>query len=46
MEIRDTTDVGLPDDDTNLIQLLEDARNWIKQAKKLYGIPENWPVNE
>jgi hypothetical protein len=46
MEIRDTIEVGLPDDDTNLIQLLEDAQAWIKQAKRLYGIPESWPVRE
>lgn len=46
MEIRDTVEVGLPDDDTSLIQLLEDTRAWVRQAKKLYGIPENWPILE
>ncbi len=46
MEIRDTVEIGLPDNDTNLIQLLEDARSWIRQAKKVYSIPENWLIRE
>lgn len=46
MEIHDTEDVGLPDDETNLIQLLQDAFAWIRQAKRIYNIPEDWPVKE
>ena len=46
MEADSTTENGLPDDDANLIQLLWDAWLWIRQAKKTYGIPENWPVPE
>uniref|UniRef100_A0A6H1ZVH6 Uncharacterized protein n=1 Tax=viral metagenome TaxID=1070528 RepID=A0A6H1ZVH6_9ZZZZ len=46
MEEIDTTAHGLPDDDTNLIQLLRDAQWWIIQAKKEFNIPEDWPVSE
>ena len=46
MEIHDTIEIGLPDDESNLIQLLEDTYAWIKQAKKVYSIPENWHIKE
>lgn len=44
MEEIGTVDHGLPDDDTDLIQLLRDARWWIIQAKRTFNIPEDWPV--
>lgn len=46
MEIHDLYHAGPPDDDANLIQLLEDARLWIMQAKREYGIPDNWRIEE
>jgi hypothetical protein len=37
-------DGGLPDDDTALCQLIHDAYVWIIQAKRVYGIPDNWRI--
>lgn len=39
-------DGGLPDDETNLIQLIHDAYRWIVQAKQIYSIPDHWHVPE
>lgn len=46
MEIHDLYHAGPPDDDANLIQLLEDALLWIMQAKREYSIPDNWRIEE
>jgi hypothetical protein len=46
MEYHDLVDAGLPDDDVNLIQLIMDARMWIRQAKSIYHIPNNWQIPE
>lgn len=43
-ELFDLDHAGLPDNDSNLIQLLQDARLWILQARQDYGISEYWSI--
>lgn len=39
-------DGGLPDDESNLCELIHDAYRWIIQAKQAHNIPDRWHVPE